>query len=89
MSVSIRYGYRDMSLRGVTEVVRPLTLCLVSLVANTQDAVVLKTPSPPSGAGGTGPGAGGADFSSPTKHERNGLTGTELGTQTTINNMSS
>jgi hypothetical protein len=41
MSVSIRYGYRDMSLQGVTKVVRLLALCLVSLVANTQDVVVL------------------------------------------------
>jgi hypothetical protein len=34
-NVSVRYGYRDMSLRDVTEVVRPLSLCLVSLVGNT------------------------------------------------------
>ena len=51
-------------------------------MANTQDAVVLNLASPPSGAGGTGPADGGPDFPSPTKHERNGLTGTELGTQT-------
>ena len=40
--VSVRYGYRDMSLRDVTEVVRPLSFvsCLVS-GKHTQDVVVL------------------------------------------------
>ena len=43
---------------------------------------LFSTPSPPSEAGGTGPAGGKPDFPSPTKLERNGLTGTELGAQT-------
>jgi len=42
---------------------------------------LFSTPSPPSEAGGTGPAGGRPDFPSPTKLERNGLTGTELGAQ--------
>ena len=45
---------------------------------------LFSTPSPPSEAGGTGPAGGRPDFPSPTKLERNGLTGTELGAQTFI-----
>jgi hypothetical protein len=49
---------------------------------------LFSTPSPPSEAGGPGP-AGGRhggrpDFPSPTKLERNGLTGTELDAQILI-----
>ena len=43
---------------------------------------LFSTPSPPSEAGGTGPAGGRPDFPSPTKLERNGLTGAELGAQT-------
>ena len=43
---------------------------------------LFSTPSPPSEAGGTGPAGGKPDFPSPTKLERNGLTGAELGAQT-------
>ena len=53
--VSVRYGYRDMSLRDVTEVVRPLSLCLVSLVGNTHRMSLFSTR-----AGGTGPAGGSA-----------------------------
>ena len=42
---------------------------------------LFSTPSPPSEAGGTGPAGGKPDFPSPTKLERNGLTGAELGAQ--------
>ena len=42
---------------------------------------LFSTPSPPSEAGGTGPAGGRPDFPSPTKLERNGLTGAELGAQ--------
>jgi hypothetical protein len=42
---------------------------------------LFSTPSPPSEAGGTGPAGGKPGFPSPTKLERNGLTGAELGAQ--------
>ena len=45
---------------------------------------LFSTPSPPSEAGGTGPAGGKPDFPSPTKLERNGLTGAELGAQNKI-----
>ena len=48
---------------------------------------LFSTPSPPSEAGGTGPAGGKPDFPSPTKLERNGLTGAELGAQMAAENL--
>ena len=48
---------------------------------------LFSTPSPPSEAGGTGPAGGRPDFPSPTKLERNGLTGAELGAQMAAENL--
>ena len=45
---------------------------------------LFSTPSPRSEAGGTGPAGGEPGFPSPTKLERNGLTGAELGAQNKI-----
>ena len=72
-----------MSLRAVTEVVRPLSFvsCLVRGEHTGSDLVVLDPVAAPSETGGTGPAGGRPDFPSPTKIERNGLTGAELGAQ--------
>ena len=86
MCVSVRYGYRDMSLLAVTEVVRPLSFvsCLVR-GANTQDVVVLdpvaaRRPRGRAARARRRPGGREAGLApSPTKLVRNGLTGTELG----------
>ena len=59
---------------------------LVSLGANTQDVVVLD-PVAALGGGRHGPGGREADFPSPTKLERNGLTGAELGAQMAAENL--
>ena len=48
---------------------------------------LFSTPSPPSEAGGTGPAGRTPDFPSPTKLERNGLTGAELGAQMAAENL--
>ena len=91
MCVSVRYGYRDMSLLAVTEVVRPLSFvsCLVR-GEHTGHVVVLDPVAArrPRGRARHGPGVfrpgRGREAGlppSPTKLVRNGLTGTELGAQ--------
>ena len=87
--VSVQYGYRDMYLRAVTEVVRPLSFvsCLVS--GEHTGCRCFRPRRRPRRRAARARRAGGiwreaGLFPSPTKLERNGLTGTELGAEILI-----